>query len=388
MKKVFGTLIILTVIGLFGFFFAAAKIVDSERNVLISHEDRSPSPEVLDLHEKLVIADWHADNLLWDRDLLVERNHGHVDLPRLLKGNFTLQVFDAVIKTPKGQNYHKNSGNTDALTLLTIANRWPVKTWTSLYERALFQSKKLESAAKRSEGQLKLIRSASDLKRLLEERQIHRDQVGGILAIEGLHALEGNIEYLDGLYNAGFRIMGLTHFFDNKIGGSSAGEEQGGLTPFGKQVIQQMNEKDIIIDLAHASSKLIDDVLELSTKPVVVSHTGVKGTHDSPRNLSDQQLRAIAEKGGMVGIGFWEGAIGSIRPKAIVQTIRYVADLIGIEHVCLGSDWDGATTVAIDAAHIWMLTEEMLNQGFTQNEIQRVMGMNQVEFLLNQLPSS
>ena len=386
MKKLLFTLLILVIIGLFGFFFIAAKIVDGEQNVLLRIDHGKPSSEVKSIHSSLIIADWHSDNLLWDRDPLKRLGHGHVDIPRLIEGNVTLQVFDAVIKSPKGQNYYRNSGDTDQLTLLMVANRWPQRTWNGLFERAIYQSRILHNAAERSQGKLRIIKNQSELSSLLEDRSLNKEMVGGILAIEGLHALENDLENLQKLYDAGYRIMGLTHFFDNEVGGSSAGMEQGGITDLGRKVIHQMNAQSIIIDLAHASEKLIDDVLEISSKPIVVSHTGVKGTFESPRNLSDKHLIEIAKRGGVIGIGFWDGAVGSPNPQDIVKAMRYCVDLIGIDHVSLGSDWDGSTTVAIDAAHIWVLTKTLLEDGFTQDEIEKIMGGNQVRFLNEHLP--
>ena len=387
MKKALYTLLILVLIGLFAFFMAGAKIIDEQTNVLLKLDHGDIPKDVKKVHDGLLIADWHADNLLWDRDVLKELNHGHVDVPRLIKGNFTLQVFDAVIKTPKGQNYDRNSGDTDNITALAIANRWPMRTWSSLVERALHQSKKLHGAEERSDGKLQIIRTKSDLQNLLSERSKNKDLVGGLLAIEGLHALEGKLENLQKVYDAGYRVMGLTHFFDNEVGGSSAGIDQRGLTAFGRDVIVKMNQMDITIDLAHASNELIKDVLELTTKPIVVSHTGVKGTYESPRNLSDDQLRAIAAKGGVVGIGFWDGAVGSPQTTDIVKAMRHAVDIIGIDHVCLGSDWDGGTTTLFDAANIWVLTEALMNGGFSNEEIYKIMGGNQIEFLKNNLPS-
>jgi microsomal dipeptidase-like Zn-dependent dipeptidase len=126
--------------------------------------------------------------------------------------------------------------------------------------------------------------------------------------------------------------------------------------------------------------------LATSTLPVVVSHTGVRGTFESPRNLSDEHIIAITQAGGMIGIGFWEGAVGSTHPADIVKAMKYVKNLVGVDNLCLGSDWDGATTIHFDAAHISVLTDEMMKSGFTNEEIKKIMGSNQVRFLLQQLP--
>lgn len=388
MKKVLYTTLLLLVILLLIFFFVIGRVVDGQMNICLfpDDEDYQISEEARLLHDSLIIADWHADNLLWDRSLLQRASHGHVDVPRLIEGNVTLQVFDAVIKTPKGINYDRNTDETDNVTLLAMVNRWPVKAWFSLCERAIHQSNKLKRAAKNSERKLKLIFNRSDLSQLLDDRQNNREVVGGMLSIEGLHALENDISNIDRLYDAGYRMFGLVHFFDNEVGGSSAGVDQNGLTDFGRDVIAEMNKKKIIIDLAHASSRLIDDVLAITTRPVVVSHTGVKGTFQSPRNLSDDHIKAIASMGGMIGVGFWDGAVGSPDPADIVKAMAYVKNLVGTDHICLGSDWDGATTTYFDAAHISVLTDELMKNGFTNEEIKKIMGANQIRFLLQQLP--
>ena len=376
-----------------GFFLVAARIIDGQSNVALNLHGDPPSvtlPEidskVAEFHDSLFIADWHADNLLWDRNPLTKIDHGHVDIPRLIEGNIALQVFSTVIKTPRGQNYTSNTGDTDNITILAMANRWPVKSWFSLCERAIYQSEKLHRAQRDSEGRLMIVKSKSDLKSLLDQRTEKKSVTGGLLAIEGLHALEGKIENVQGLYDHGFRVMGLTHFFDNEVGGSSAGLVQGGLTRFGSQVITKMNALNIIIDVAHASPKLMEDVLRQSARPIIVSHTGVKGTYDSPRNLSDDQIRAIAGKGGLIGVGFWDGAVGDPRPASIVKAMNHIRRLVGVEYISLGSDWDGGTTTYFDSANIAVLTRELLRSGFSHEEVRMIMGENQLNFLLKYLP--
>ncbi|MEM9327143.1 MAG: dipeptidase [Bacteroidota bacterium] len=386
LKRLKGALLLILVIGALAFFLGAGTYVDRKMNVrLLDELPQTVSSQARDLHRDLVIADWHADNLLWARDPLDRLDRGHVDIPRLIEGNFSLQVFDAVIKTPRGQNYESNDDNTDNIMYIAMANRWPVGSWFNLTKRALHQSDILHRAAEQSSS-LTLIKTRGELDIFLKLRRNNTTKVGGLLAVEGLHALEGKLENVDVLYDAGFRVMGLVHFFDNEIGGSSAGVEKGGLTTFGKEVIQRMNSMGIIIDLAHASAATFDEVIQFSTKPVIVSHTGVKGTYDSPRNLSDQQLRALAEKGGIVGIGFWDGAVGSTSIESITQAIRHAVSVAGIDHVSLGSDFDGGTTILFDASQIILLTDGLLRAGFNKEEVAKIMGGNQVRFLLEQLP--
>jgi len=367
-------------------FFFAGHVADLDRNIHEGIDVSQVSPEVLQFHKQIYLADLHADNLLWDRDPLTRLDHGHVDIPRLIEGNICIQVFDAVIKMPAGHNYYQTKDTWDQVTLLVMANRWPIRTWFSLSERALHQSEILHRAEAASGGKLEIICSSTQLGEFLKELEADGPKVGGILSIEGLHALEGDIGNLQRFYDAGYRIMGLTHFFDNELGGSSGGVNKGGITEFGRQVVQEMDKMSLIIDLAHASPKLIVDVLELTERPVVVSHTGVQGTVDIPRNLSDGGLKEIAGKGGLIGIGFWDDVVGDLRIESIVTAIQHAVSITGIDHVALGSDFDGATHILFDASEIVVLTDALLKAGFTKGEVAKIMGGNQIRFLMENLP--
>ena len=387
MKKLLIALFLVVIAAILFFFFFAGSMVDKSMNVCLhpDAEHYNVSTEALSFHEDLIVADLHSDVLLWDRDITKRGNHGHTDVPRLREGNFTLQVFDAVIKTPRGQNYESNTGDSDNITMLAMANRWPGKTWKSLYERAIYQSEKLYAISDK-DPDFRIVTSSTEMESLVNDRAQNQKILGGVLSIEGLHALEGDINKLDKLYEAGYRMMGPVHFFDNDIGGSSAGIDQYGLTDLGKEVIKRMDELSITIDLAHASPKLIDDILDLTERPVIVSHTGIKGVIDSPRNLTDNQIFRITKNGGLIGIGFWDGAVGSPDLKSITKSMRYVKYLVGADYIALGSDWDGGTTTYFDAAHISALTEAMMEAGFSKEEIRKIMGENVINFFKRNLP--
>ena len=240
MNRLWIGLLLVFVIAL-GYAFAfGAQHIDQYFNTLEEMPAYLAPAEAKRLHQRLLVADLHADTLLWPRDMLKRADHGHVDVPRLIEGNVALQAFFVVTKMPRGINYDRNKGDSDLITPLVILQRWPTATWTSLTERALYQARKLHEAAAGSEGRLVLIKSASDLERYLERREREQNTVAGVLGIEGLHALEGELSNLDVLYEAGFRIMGLTHFFDNEVGGSTHGIEKGGVKELGRQVVQRM----------------------------------------------------------------------------------------------------------------------------------------------------
>ncbi|MBP6704310.1 MAG: membrane dipeptidase, partial [Vicinamibacteria bacterium] len=244
------------------------------------------------IHASLFVADLHADTTLWNRNVLVRGSRGHVDVPRLIEGGLALQAFTIVTKTPRNMNIERNTAKSDNITLLAVAQLWPPRTWNNLTERALYQASRITEAAAHSEGRLSVIRTAADLDAFVARRSQDRKVVAAFIGVEGAHALSGSLANLDRLFDAGVRMMAPTHFFDTEIGGSAHGESGGGLTPLGRQWVERMEAKKMLIDLAHASSKTIDDVLGMATRPMVVSHTGVRGTCDNRRNLSDAQLAA------------------------------------------------------------------------------------------------
>ncbi|MEQ1867889.1 MAG: membrane dipeptidase, partial [Micropepsaceae bacterium] len=179
---------------------------------------------------------------------------------------------------------------------------------------------------------------------------------------------------------------GLHHFFDNELGGSLHGVSRKGLSPFGVQAVHAIEEAGLIVDVAHSSPAVVDDVLAVATRPIVVSHTGVRAACDSPRNLSDEQVRAIAAKGGLIGIGYWDGAVCDISPAGVAKSLRAAIDLAGVDHVALGSDYDGTTTVAFDASESVALIDAMLKAGFSEEEIRKVSGENAIRLLSALLP--
>ena len=358
-------------------------------NTVIPHSAFDVSDEAAALHKSLVIGDLHADSTLWQRDLLERGDRGHVDIPRMREGNVALQMFTSVTKSPSGLNYEKNASDArDNITSLALLQAWPPATWNSLTERALYQAGRLHAMAEREPGQFQLILSAEDLESLLAQRAKGEAVVGGILGTEGSHALDGKLANIDTLYDAGFRMMSLQHFFDNKLGGSLHGESGAGLTGFGRQVVDKMLARGIMIDVSHSAPRVVEDVLARSDAPLIVSHTGFYGHCQSPRNISDELMQKIAEAGGIIGVGYWDGAVCEATPQNIVRAIRYGIDLVGEDHVALGSDYDGSISAPFDTSELVVLTDEMLKAGFTEMEIRKVMGENMMRFLRDNLPTN
>ncbi|NBB81500.1 MAG: peptidase M19 [Verrucomicrobia bacterium] len=346
----------------------------------------SISPETQTLHESLIIGDWHADPLLWKRDLTERSDRGHVDIPRLTEGNVALQVFTAVTKSPAGHNYEENDTDAwDNITTLSVVQLWPVRTWNSMFERAVYQAEKLAEFAAASDGQLRILRSEEDLEKLLSDKSAGQSIVGGILGIEGAHALEGDIANLQRLQDAGYRLIGLHHFFDNDIGGSLHGIADNGLTDFGRQVVEEVVARGLILDLAHSSQQVVRDVLEITEIPLVISHTGIFSHCETPRNLPDDLMVEIAASGGVIGIGYWEDVTCDDSPDGVAATIKAAIDLVGEDSVSLGSDYDGTVVVSFDTSDISALTQAMLDIGLSEPQIRKVMGENMVRVLRDRL---
>jgi microsomal dipeptidase-like Zn-dependent dipeptidase len=384
MKRVAAGFVVLVLITAAIFFSVVPRLVDNRLNK--TRARTFASQRARDLHRSLNVADLHADSLLWGRDLLARNSRGQVDIPRLIDGNVALQVFSMPTKTPRGLNIQRNTGDSDQIFWLALAQRWPISAWNSLTERALYQAGRLQNMAEHSQGRFVLIRSSQDLSLYLQRRQNDKAIAAGILSIEGAHALDGRLDNLARLYDAGYRMISVAHFFDNEFGGSSAGVKKDGLTEKGRELIAQMERKRIIVDLAHSSNQTIDDVLAIASRAVVVSHTGVKGTCDNNRNLSDAQIRAIAQRGGIIGIGYWSTATCGRDAHAIARALKHAGAVGGVEHIALGSDFDGAIEAPFDAEGVVHVTDALLNEGFTEREIRLVMGENVLRFMRENLP--
>ena len=297
-----------------------------------------------------------------------------------------LEVFTVVTKTPRGINYDKNSDKTDQNTLLSIAQLRAPEDWFSLKARGLHQCDQLHKFAKDSKGEFRVITNKRELEKYIADRSSNHKLTAGLLGIEGAHCLEGDINNLNDFYTAGVRYIGLTHFFDNEFGGSAHGEKKAGLTEKGKQLLHKMDSLHITIDLAHASPATISDIFKVTSGPLLVSHTGVKGTCDGVRNLSDEQIMEIGRRHGLIGIGLWETAVCGTDADATARSMRYVANKIGVDKVALGSDFDGATHSSYDITGFPVIVKALIKQGFTRPEIEQIMGGNVRDFLLRNLP--
>jgi membrane dipeptidase len=203
-----------------------------------------------------------------------------------------------------------------------------------------------------------------------------RGQIALLPALEGADGLEGKLDNLRDLHQRGVRLVQLVHFLDNNIGSNqTAPYEDRGLTEFGREVIRESNRLGIIVDLAHANTRTIMDALETSTQPILFSHTGARALHQADRYLTDDEIRAIAARGGLIGV--WPAEVFET-PAGMVRHIDHIKRLAGIDHIAIASDLRGMSYFPAfgEEANFRSIVEGLIDAGYTDDEIGKVMGGN------------
>lgn len=326
------------------------------------------SPEARAIHDHHPAIDLHADTLMWSRwvsyDLHTRHEPplprtaigGHVDVPRLIEGGMGAQFF-GLVSLPIGQR----SG------LAAVIHQ---------------QIDELETSISIRPDRLAKVRTAAEV-----EAARARGAVGALLGIEGAHALEGDLGELDRFARRGVRYLGISHFSANEAAFPAYGRgrrDDEGLTRFGRDVVRRCEELGVIVDLAHINRKGFLEVCRMATRPPIVSHTGVAGVKEHWRNIDDEQLRAVADKGGCVGIIFCPRFLGGDGLEPVVAHLRHVIDVCGEDAPALGSDWDGfivPTRQLCDAAHLPLLTDALLEAGFGEETIGKILRGNVMRVL-------
>jgi membrane dipeptidase len=274
------------------------------------------------------IADGHADSLLWNRDLTVRQRRGHLDFPRLREAGVRIQCFTVVTR---------GVPLVDGVGAFGVVRRWPALARRGPWARCLFQLERMHALCERSSGVIGVADTAAALRRNLAD-----GRVSAVLGVEGGHALEAHPERVRELRGRGVAFMSLTHLGNNELGGSSSplmGDRP--LTPLGRAVLDEMAGAGMSVDVAHASHRTLRQAIAHGGPRPLCSHTGVAGATRSWRNLDDSELRAIADRGGVVGIIFGTGYLGGREIADVVRHLEHALDVAGEDAVAFGSDFDG-----------------------------------------------
>lgn len=363
---------------------------------------QSPEEKTLDHHE-LIVVDGHNDviinSIFEGRDIGKRLDVGHTDIPRLQEGGVDVQVF----------------------AVWSYDAKWQ----TGAFQHANEQIDSLESLVARNPDQIAIAKTSTDIERILDEGKIV-----ALIGIESGNMIESSIENLEKLHDRGAVYLTLTWNFNlpwvtaAAIEDKKPTDEQQGLSPLGKDIVRRMNELGMMIDLSHASKKTFYDVMETSSKPVLVSHSNAAALTPHFRNLDDQQLAALKENGGVVGLNFYSGFLDTtyngrveelfrkefnrspaadedvgIQYKALNKENKHLANTpmsvlldhidhlvnkVGVDHVALGSDFDGVDSTPQgleDVSKFPNLTQALLERGYSNDDIAKIMGLNFLRIL-------
>ncbi len=344
---------------------------------MIDSAPTDPAKLAREIHQRCCIADAHADALMWNRDLCLRSTEGHVDFPRLKEAGVKLQCFPVVTR-----GYPLVNG----FGLLKWKRNWPPHARQGEWAACVWQLDRMADFCRRSGGQASIVGKSNEL-----AQNVSRGALSAVLGIEGGHALEGKVERVKEVYQRGVRFIGLTHLYNNELGGSSS-PLQGNkpLTELGRQMLDEMAKLGMVLDVSHASPKTLEQMLEHPVRPFC-SHAGVAKERKLWRNLDDASLKKIADKGGVVGIIFATYYVGGKTLDDICRHIEHAINVMGEDGVGLGSDFDGLIPLPQgikDVADLPNLTEALLKRGMPVRVAEKVAGENYKRFFLEVLERS
>ncbi len=360
-------------------------------------------PQATAIHERAIVVDTHADTtqrLIFDPkfDLGGRHGDGNLDIPRMKEGGLDAVFFSIWVPS-------------DVTGLPAV-------------KRTLDQIDAVREAVRTHPDALVLATTVADVRRAVAERKI-----AALMGIEGGHMIDDNLRFLRNYAALGVRYMTLTHFKNNNFADSSTDKPaHNGLTAFGKDVVREMNRLGMMIDISHVADKTFFDVLALTTTPVLASHSSCRAIANHPRNMTDDMLRALAKNGGVIMINYHAGYLSEefrvasekqsgdvvtamramskkcggdeacstlegerldheamakgVLPRVswekIVEHIDHAVKVAGVDHVGLGSDFDGATMPLgmEDVSKLPRITDALLTKGYSPPDVEKILGGN------------
>jgi membrane dipeptidase len=350
-----------------------------------SGEPRAPqgvSAEAMALHRESLVLDLHIDTLLWARMVgygMGKRHRNrvpsspfawHLDLPRAADGGLDSAVMGLVINPREVRS---------ELMLPLKLLAW-VERQRGI-DQTLATLDVLQSAAERHSDRLVFALSGGDVRRAHAEGKF-----AALTCLEGAHGIEGSLDHVRSAHARGLRMLGIVHFQANEAGYPMTVKEfdDRGLTPFGRELIAELDRLRIVVDLAHLNERGVNDALGVMTRPFVVSHTACRALYDRSRNLTDDQIRNIADAGGVIGIAAGRTFVGPGGVERLVDHIEHVIRVGGPGAAALGSDFDGLIVPIpgfADVSAFPRVTQELLGRGHPPEVIRQVLGENGLRVL-------
>jgi membrane dipeptidase len=329
--------------------------------------------DYLKLHEDSIVIDTHCDTLkcllpeftnprdsMWqDRSrvgLGVRSSLGHVDIPRLLEGGVTCQVFAVSSERSRTPSH-------------------PLRTALEMIDRFYKEC---------SSNNATLI-PVTGYEEIIEAKKTGK--VAAMLSIEGADVIEGKVELLRVFHRLGVRMVGLVHSLRNQLADGVSDRRTGGaLSQLGVEAVEEMNRLGMIIDVSHLNDEGFWDVLDLSESPVIASHSNSRAICDHPRNMTDEMIEALAESGGVMGMNFAPSFVSDnvATIKGVIDHIDHIVELVGAEHVGLGSDFDGIPSTPAGLENVTkmpLLTCQLLERGYGTQDVKRILGENHLRVI-------
>jgi membrane dipeptidase len=306
-----------------------------------------------------LLVDLHTDALYEHirgrKDITQRSDKGHLDFPRMKEGGLNGQVFAVWVS--------------------------PTEVKPGEYaDFALKGADTFDEVCRRSAESVAPARTPDEFR-----QAVSSGRIAAVLAVEGGHALEGKLQNLDRFFERGVRALTVTWSNSNELGDSSGDESKphNGLSTLGRQAVRRMNELGMVVDVSHSADKTVFDILDASTAPVIASHSGIRARRDFNRNLTDEQVRAVAANGGVIGVVFLPYFLRDPEEQATIEDvlncIDHICQLVGPAHAGLGSDFDGfggALPGLEDATKMGAIGAGLRKRGFVEGDIARITGLN------------
>lgn len=315
-------------------------------------ETKVLSPE--ELHYDAILVDTHNDFVyqVSQRGAVFgkDNNWTHSDLPKFREGGLDVQVFSAWI---------------------------PMSKIRRSYDFVLGQIDILKGFERANPEDIEFANSYEDILRIVNEGKIC-----GMIGVEGGTVVESDLDNINRLFAMGVRYIGLTWNNSNLIGTSARDETErgiGGLTDFGFDVIKRMDEVGMLIDVSHLGEASFWDVIKTTKNPIIASHSNSYTIHPHYRNLTDEQIKAIAEGGGVIQVNFHRSFLGEASLQRVFEHIDYIKNLVGVDYIGIGSDFDGGIDTPSELSDATMypnLTKKLLSEGYTQEDVRKILGLN------------